>query len=64
VQSIHALQFRQPLHFPALDIAYGYGQDSGVYVCRAVNELGEAVTTASVNVQSKENITFLSNGCF
>lgn len=30
-----------------------FDHDSGVYMCRAVNDLGEAVTTASVKVMSK-----------
>ena len=30
-----------------------YAHDKGVYMCRAVNDLGEAVTTASVDVICK-----------
>ncbi len=34
----------------SLSLSRVYPQDSGVYMCRAVNELGEAVTTASIQV--------------
>lgn len=39
--------------YVALDIQYVRPDDNGVYMCRATNELGEAVTTASMKVQSK-----------
>jgi len=29
------------------------GEDDGVYMCRASNALGEAVTTASMKIRSK-----------
>lgn len=37
----------------SLDLSPVYAHDSGVYMCRAVNDLGEAVTTASINVQGR-----------
>lgn len=36
--------------YVALDILYCYSEDSGTYMCKAVNELGEAVTTCTVKV--------------
>lgn len=36
-----------------LTITSAFGYNSGVYMCRAVNDLGEAVTTASVKVLCK-----------
>lgn len=42
--------------FVALDILYTYPEDSGTYTCRATNALGEAVTSAVCNVQSKKSI--------
>ena len=40
----------------SLDIRGLRDSDSGVYECRAVNSLGEAVTTASVTVQAKGSL--------
>ncbi|CAH1976506.1 unnamed protein product [Acanthoscelides obtectus] len=42
--------------FVALDILYAYPEDSGTYTCRATNALGEAITSAVCNVQSKKSI--------
>jgi len=37
----------------ALDILYAYAEDSGTYMCKAKNAVGEAVTTCSVKVEGK-----------
>lgn len=37
----------------AVDITHVRDDDDGVYMCRATNSLGEAVTTASMKVKSK-----------
>lgn len=37
--------------YVALDILYSYGEDTGTYMCKAVNEMGEAVTTCTVKVE-------------
>lgn len=42
--------------FVSLDISHIRKEDEGVYMCRAVNPLGEAVTTASMRVVSEANI--------
>lgn len=42
--------------YVALDLKYVYPEDSGTYSCRATNELGEAVTSATLVVQSKEGL--------
>jgi titin len=39
--------------YVSLDISHVREEDEGVYICRATNALGEAVTTASMKVQSK-----------
>lgn len=39
--------------FVSLDILYVYAEDSGEYVCRAVNEMGEDTTRASVSCKRK-----------
>lgn len=43
--------------FVALDILYCYPEDSGTYTCRAVNAIGEAVTSALCTVHSKKAIS-------
>lgn len=42
--------------FVILEISPVYPEDSGEYSCRAINEYGEAVTTASMKVQGKRSI--------
>lgn len=39
--------------FVSLDLTHVRGEDEGVYMCRASNALGEAVTTASMKIRSK-----------
>lgn len=39
--------------YVALNFKYVYPEDSGTYTCRAINELGQAVTSATLNVQCK-----------
>lgn len=39
--------------YVSMDVAHVRGDDEGVYMCRATNALGEAVTTASMRVKSK-----------
>lgn len=39
--------------YVSLDIAHVRDEDEGVYMCRASNPLGEAVTTASMKIKSK-----------
>jgi Immunoglobulin I-set domain. len=55
--------------FVALDMTHVRGEDEGVYICRASNALGEAVTTASMKIRSKLvncicNVTTLSTHCY
>ncbi|RXG68646.1 Titin, partial [Armadillidium vulgare] len=42
--------------FIALDIMYAYAEDSGTYTCVATNALGQAITSASLVVHTKESI--------
>lgn len=42
--------------FVALDIMSCLPEDSGTYTCRAINALGEAVTSAIADVRSKKSI--------
>ena len=40
--------------FVALDMKYTQEEDSGTYTCRATNDLGQAVTSATAVIQCKE----------
>lgn len=42
--------------YVTLDILYAYSEDSGVYECRAVNHLGEAVITCNIQVIERKTI--------
>lgn len=53
IQTGHRFKTTYDFGFVALDILYAYGEDSGTYMCRARNAVGEAVTTAAVNVVGK-----------
>ena len=45
---------RNDFGYVALDILYAYPEDSGTYMCKATNQLGEAVNTCSVEVSGKQ----------
>ncbi|XP_068082222.1 titin [Anabrus simplex] len=49
----HRFKTTYDFGFVALDILYAYGEDSGTYMCKARNAVGEAVTTCSVKVEAK-----------
>jgi len=42
--------------YVALDILGAYSEDSGTYMCKATNMLGEAVNTGSVTISAKKNL--------
>ena len=44
--------------YVALDIMPAYAEDSGTYMCKATNKLGEAVNTGNVTVSGKCNNLF------
>ena len=46
--------------FVILEISPVYPEDSGEYSCRATNDYGEAVTSASLKCQGKRNVIFES----
>lgn len=48
--------------FVSLDILYVYAEDSGEYVCRAVNDKGEDTTRATISCKRKlNNLFYFSN---
>lgn len=48
----HRFRTVYDMGFVSLDILYVYPEDSGEYVCRAVNDLGEDTTRATVSCKS------------
>lgn len=45
--------------YVALNMKHVYPEDSGTYTCRAVNDLGQAVTSATLFVQCKYHYFFI-----
>lgn len=56
----HRFKTTYDFGFVALDILYAYPEDSGTYMCKARNAVGEAVTTCSVTIDSKWFNTFIT----
>lgn len=46
----HKFKTTYDFGFVALDILYAYPEDSGTYMCKAKNAVGEAVTTCVISV--------------
>ncbi|KAI5701651.1 hypothetical protein M8J75_011738 [Diaphorina citri] len=56
IKTGHRFKTTHDFGYVALDILYTYAEDSGTYMCKASNLLGEAVNTSLVTVQSRKNI--------
>ncbi|XP_045531935.1 titin isoform X5 [Pieris brassicae] len=56
LQSGHRYRTAFDFGFAALDILTVYGEDSGEYTCKVINNLGQATSSINLNVQSKESI--------
>ena len=56
LQNSNRINTRHDFGYCALDILYAYAEDSGTYMCKATNKLGEAVNTCSVEVSSKAGL--------
>lgn len=56
IQTGHRFKTTYDFGFVALDILYAYAEDSGTYMCKATNAVGEAVTTAAVTVSAKKGL--------
>jgi titin len=54
----HRFKTTYDFGFVALDVLYAYPEDSGNYMCKARNAIGEAVTTCSIKVKGKSNTIF------
>lgn len=53
IQQGHRFKTTYDFGYVALDILYAYAEDTGTYMCKATNAVGEAVTTSSVKVDGE-----------
>lgn len=51
IQASNRVSTMHDFGYVALNFKYTYPEDSGTYTCRAVNELGEAVTSSTLFVE-------------
>uniref|UniRef100_A0A182WJ15 Ig-like domain-containing protein n=1 Tax=Anopheles minimus TaxID=112268 RepID=A0A182WJ15_9DIPT len=58
IRAGHRFRTTHDFGYVALDILYVYGEDSGTYMCKATNQVGEAVSTCNIRVTNKRNIIF------
>lgn len=58
IQQGHRFKTTYDFGFVALDILYAHAEDTGTYMCKAKNAVGEAVTTCAV---SATGILYLNN---
>ena len=56
VKTGHRFRTTHDFGFVALDILTAYAEDSGTYMCKATNRLGEAVNTGSVTIIGEYSI--------
>ena len=49
----HRFRTTHDFGYVALDVLYTYAEDSGNYLCKATNKVGEAVNSCSVSVAGK-----------
>ena len=56
IQTGHRFRTTHDFGYVALDILYAYAEDSGTYMCKATNKLGEAMNTCSVQVLARKGL--------
>ncbi|KMY97015.1 uncharacterized protein Dsimw501_GD13415, isoform H [Drosophila simulans] len=56
IQTGHRFKTTYDFGFVALDILYAHAEDTGTYMCKAKNAIGEAVTTCAVNVTANKTL--------
>ncbi|ROT82074.1 Kettin [Penaeus vannamei] len=52
----HRFRTTHDFGYVALDILYSYAEDSGTYLCKATNKMGEAVNSCNVTVSARRSI--------
>jgi hypothetical protein len=59
IKTGHRFRTTHDFGYVALDILYTYSEDTGTYMCKATNKLGEAVNTSTIKVQCKSTLHYL-----
>ncbi len=60
IKTGHRFRTTHDFGYVSLDILYAYPEDTGTYMCKAVNKLGEAVNTCSVEVTGKKLVSIIT----
>ncbi len=56
IKSGHRFRATHDFGYVALDVLYTYPEDTGTYMCKATNALGEAVNTCTIAVAGRKSI--------
>lgn len=56
IRSGHRFRATHDFGYVALDVLYTYPEDTGTYMCKATNALGEAVNTCTIGVAGRKSI--------
>ncbi|KAK8746935.1 hypothetical protein OTU49_016904 [Cherax quadricarinatus] len=56
IKAGHRFRTTHDFGYVALDILYTYAEDSGTYLCKATNKMGEAVNSCNVKVSARRSI--------
>lgn len=56
IRASHRFRTTHDFGYVALDVLYVYGEDSGTYMCKATNLLGEAMNTCNIRCVNKKSI--------
>lgn len=56
IRAGHRFRTTHDFGYVALDVLYVYGEDTGTYMCKAVNRLGEAMNTCNIRCLNRRSI--------
>ncbi|CAL4067925.1 unnamed protein product, partial [Meganyctiphanes norvegica] len=56
IKAGHRFRTTHDFGYVALDVLYAYAEDSGTYLCKATNKLGEAVNSCCVTISARRSI--------
>lgn len=56
IRASHRFRTTHDFGYVALDVLYVYGEDTGTYMCKATNLLGEAMNTCNVRCVNRKSI--------